>query len=136
MARDARVDRRRHGRGARTAGRLGPARPDHLAAAVRQTLAVLDRTLPTSMRSITFLVEDLPTVGELERARRCPLGRWEPGNPAQVILYRKPLESRCTTKLELDILVRDTLAELVGQAVGVRPTVAVPAYGEPDRRQV
>lgn len=98
-------------------------------AAVAQTLATMDATLPASMRAVTVAVDELPTAPELATARGvCPLGRSHRGNPHTVVIYRRPIEARCATADELGRLVRDTLAELVGGVVGVKPSQAVPAY--------
>lgn len=98
-------------------------------AAVAETLATMDTTLPMSMRAVTVAVDDMPTPTELAVARDvCPLGRSQRGNPHTVVIYRKPIEARCATTDELGRLVRDTLAELVGGVVGVKPSQAVPAY--------
>jgi hypothetical protein len=57
-----------------------------------------------------------------------PLGRVEKTNPIKVVIYQKPIEIRCQNNFQLDKLIRDTLAELIGLATGIRPKDIDPDY--------
>jgi predicted Zn-dependent protease with MMP-like domain len=57
-----------------------------------------------------------------------PLGRTEIGNPSQVVVYRRPIETRVFSHEELDRKIRDVLAELIGSIIGLRPIDIDPDY--------
>ena len=62
-----------------------------------------------------------------------PLGAWFPatGNrPAQVVIYRRPIEARSTGLEELAELVHDVVVEKVAEFLGLDPEAVDPGYGE------
>ena len=100
-----------------------------LADAIGAVVAVIEQTLPATVATITFAVEDVPSPVELRTARNSsPLGRSMRGNPSTVTVYRRPLEARCADATAMQRLVRDVLAELVGELAGVAPTRVCPDY--------
>ena len=42
-------------------------------------------------------------------------------HPARVIVYRRPLQTRCSTEAELEVLVRQVLAEQIGSLLNIDP---------------
>lgn len=52
------------------------------------------------------------------------LGRALPAtreHPPRVIVYRRPLQTRCTTEAELETLVRQVLSEQIGSLLSIAP---------------
>jgi len=87
------------------------------------------------LNKIQFAVEDVPPVAALGRStiEPVPLGAWFPatGNrPAQVVIYRRPIEARSSGLEELAELVHDVVVEKVADYLGLDPEVVDPGYGE------
>ena len=49
--------------------------------------------------------------------------------PAQIVVYRRPIEARATGAEELSDLVHDVVVEEVAELLGVDPQVLDPGYG-------
>jgi predicted Zn-dependent protease with MMP-like domain len=87
------------------------------------------------LNKIQFAVEDVPPAALLGRStiEPVPLGAWFPatGNrPAQVVIYRRPIEARSTGLEELAELVHDIVVEKVAEYLGLDPEAVDPGYGE------
>jgi len=87
------------------------------------------------LNKIQFAVEDVPPAALLGRSaiEPVPLGAWFPatGNrPAQVVIYRRPIEARSTGLDELAELVHDVVVEKVAEYLGLDPEAVDPGYGE------
>jgi predicted Zn-dependent protease with MMP-like domain len=81
------------------------------------------------LQNIEIKLEEIPNLRDLTLSENLvPLGRFELGNPNQVIIYRKPIEIRVTGAPELDRKIRDVLAELIGSLIGLRPIDVDPYY--------
>jgi len=82
------------------------------------------------LTSIDIAVSELPPSAVLDAAQpgSLPLGAAEPGSPARVVLYRRPIEHRSESDSELTALVRDVLAELIAELVGIPPEALDPGY--------
>jgi len=64
-------------------------------------------------------LEDVPPQPEPADAGEEPeLGRLELGTPRRLVLYRRPIELRAGSRMELADAVRDAAAEAVGRALG------------------
>lgn len=85
--------------------------------------------LGSDLENIEISLEQIPNFRDLALAEdSVPLGRIEKGNPTNVVIYQRPIEFRCAELFQLDRLIRDTVAELVGLAVGIRPRDIDPDY--------
>ena len=85
--------------------------------------------LNSKMEHVAISVEEIPNFRDLKLSEiTVPLGRLDRGNPEHVILYRRPIEIRCTNDLQLDRKIRDVLAELIGSIIGLRPIDIDPDY--------
>ena len=85
--------------------------------------------LGNELENIEISLEQIPNFRDLTLAQdTVPLGRVEKTNPIKVVVYQKPIELRCQNNFQLDRLIRDTLAELIGLATGIRPKDIDPDY--------
>ena len=85
--------------------------------------------LGNEIEKIEISLEQIPNVRDLTLAQdSVPLGRVEKSNLPKVVVYQKPIELRCQNNFQLDRLIRDTLAELIGLATGIRPKDVDPDY--------
>lgn len=90
------------------------------------------------LKSLDFAVEevppldlDMPVEDEIESAG-VPLARLLPataGNPARVVLYRRPLELRALDRDDLEDLVHDIVVEEVARFLGLDPETVDPGFG-------
>ncbi len=85
--------------------------------------------LGSEIENLEISLEEIPNYRDLTLAENSvPLGRIEIGNPTQIVIYQKPIELRCKNFEAIDRLIRDTLADLIGLAIGIRPTDIDPDY--------
>ena len=90
------------------------------------------------MKALDFAVEEVPPLDlpmavedEIESAG-VPLARLLPatgGQPARVVLYRRPLELRAVDREDLEDLVHDIVVEEVAHFLGLDPETVDPGYG-------
>lgn len=122
--------RDRHGRGFR--GVLLPAHlPGHRTRRQSFDDAVLDAAQPLLERfgrrleHVAIVVEEVPPGDPAPwELQAVPLGRCIPGDrdhPPRILLYRRPIETRCCENGELALLVRQVLAEQVGAMLAMAP---------------
>lgn len=74
-------------------------------------------------------VVDVPDVEHLPDADRVRLGR---ALSDRIEIFRKPLEQRAKPGLERDDLVRDVVAELLAETLGLTPEQIDPEYSSGD----
>ena len=126
--------RDRHGRGLRgplavrnplTQTVLRPAQPAGRAAffdeAVHSAIEQVRRNCPDALAGVRFGIEDVPYLETAWSGDRVPLASaLEPSadQPAQLVLYRRPLEHRAATRHGLQILVFRTLVEQLAALSG------------------
>lgn len=126
--------RDRHGRGLRgplalrnplTQTVLRPAQPPSRAAffddAVQDAIEQIRRNCPEALPGIRFGIEDVPYLTTAWSGDRVPLAsalEASEDRPAQVVLYRRPLEHRAATRQGLQILVYRTLVEQLAALSG------------------
>jgi predicted Zn-dependent protease with MMP-like domain len=97
----------------------------------------LETRWATQLERVQFAVEDVPPPSLLGRnpAEPIPLGSCYPSTakaPAQVVLYRRPIEARAADVEELADLVHDVVVEEVAELLGLEPEVVDPGYGWDD----
>lgn len=140
-----RVRRRdRHGRGLR-----GPLAPSHVPIAKSRgerfddlVLDAVDRLKPTwsqQLAAVEFAVEEVPPATELIdgpsrlASDPIPFGRAEnatSGDPAAVVIYRRPLEARARDRDQLGTLVFDVVVEQLASLLGLTPETIDPGYDD------
>jgi predicted Zn-dependent protease with MMP-like domain len=89
----------------------------------------------TQLERVQFAVEDVPPARLLGRdsGEPVPLGWFVAASasaPAQVIVYRRPIEARALEAGELAELVHDVVVEEVAELLGLDPETVDPHYGE------
>ncbi|MFC9177450.1 MULTISPECIES: metallopeptidase family protein [unclassified Streptomyces] len=125
--------RDRHGRGMR-----GPVAPPQVPLSrsrgevfrdlVQDSVERLERRWP-QLAEVDFVVLDVPS--ELEES--VPLGGAVPaakGRPAQIVVYRRPVEIRTKTRDERALLVHEVVVEQVAELLGLAPESVDPRYGQ------
>ena len=81
---------------------------------------------------LEFAVEEVPPSAPAAWEGGVPLGRLFPadaGQPARLVLYRRPIEDRAADAAELTALVRDIVAEQVAHIITRPPHEVDPDYG-------
>ncbi|GAA2977710.1 metallopeptidase family protein [Streptomyces fulvorobeus] len=125
--------RDRHGRGMR--GPVAPpqvplstSRSETFRDLVQDSVERLERRWP-QLADVDFQVLDVPgTLGDT-----VPLGRAVSagkGQPAQVVVYRRPVEIRAKSRDERALLVHEIVVEQVAELLGLAPESVDPRYGQ------
>ena len=87
--------------------------------------AALTERFPRRLAHLQVLVEEVPSADPAPwEEAEVVLGRAVPGtreHPPRVIVYRRPLETRCVTATELEMLVRQVLSEQIGSLLSIAP---------------
>jgi hypothetical protein len=89
--------------------------------AVQAALERIGRQCPEALFGITVGIEDVPPVDGGWATHRVPLAAALEGTaerPAQVVIYRRPLEHRAMTRRGLRILVYRTIVEQLSAVTG------------------
>ncbi|MFG2601249.1 metallopeptidase family protein [Streptomyces sp. NPDC048462] len=125
--------RDRHGRGMR--GPVAPpqvplsaSRADSFRDLVQDSVERLERRWP-QLAEVDFVVLDVPSTGE----DIVPLGNAlsaEKGQPAQIVVYRRPVEIRTKNRDERALLVHEVVVEQVAELLGLAPESVDPRYGQ------
>jgi predicted Zn-dependent protease with MMP-like domain len=102
---------------------------------VLDTVELLEARFRDQLDRVQFAVEDVPPLEVLGRdsIEPVPLGSWSPGvgdSPAQIVIYRRPIEARATGIDELGDLVHDVVVEEVAELLGLDPQSLDPGYGD------
>lgn len=126
--------RERHGRGLRgplalpnpLGPRAQPPRPagaeEFFARAVASATERIHRQCPRVLAGVNVGVEDVPHLQTAWSGNQVPLAaaiEATAGNPAQVVVYRRPLERRAASRKGLRILVYRTIVEQIAALTGV-----------------
>jgi len=92
----------------------------------------IERTWAKQLRGTEFAVEDVPPSDPAPwEDGGVPLGRCFPaesGQPARVVVYRRPVEARAIDAEDLEDLVRDVLVEQVAHLLARTPEEIDPRY--------
>ncbi|WNI31563.1 metallopeptidase family protein [Streptomyces sp. ITFR-6] len=125
--------RDRHGRGMR--GPVAPpqvplsaSRADSFRDLVQDSVERLERRWP-QLAEVDFVVLDVPST----REETVPLGNAlsaEKGQPAQIVIYRRPVEIRTKNRDERSLLVHEVVVEQVAELLGLAPESVDPRYGQ------
>ncbi|MGW8955716.1 metallopeptidase family protein [Streptomyces sp. NPDC055709] len=125
--------RDRHGRGMR--GPVAPpqvplstSRAESFRDLVQDSVERLERRWP-QLAEVEFLVLDVPEAPD----ETVPLGislPAEKGNPARIVVYRRPVEIRTKNRDERALLVHEVVVEQVADLLGLAPESVDPRYGQ------
>jgi predicted Zn-dependent protease with MMP-like domain len=103
---------------------------------VLDSAARLEPRIGPRFAEVEFAVEDVPPSDPAPWERDgVALGRTFPGHgrqPARIVIYRRPVESRAQDLRELTAIVQDIVVEQVAALFGVPPGDLDPRYGEAD----
>ncbi|WP_415952680.1 metallopeptidase family protein [Streptomyces sp. KLOTTS4A1] len=132
--------RDRHGRGMR--GPVAPpqvplsaSRAEVFTDLVQDSVERLERRLP-QLAEVDFVVLEVPRTqgsAESDLGGAVPLGGIVPareGQPARVVIYRRPVEIRTKSRDERAALVHEVVVEQVAELLGLSPESVDPRYGE------
>jgi predicted Zn-dependent protease with MMP-like domain len=134
-----RIARDRRGRGLR--GPLAPAgsplsrsRSEAFNDLVLDAVERLEVRWRKELAAVEFAVEAVPTgegsgPGGPEGVTLSRLYNGGAGRNARIILYRRPIEARATTRPDLAVLVQDLVVEQVADLLGIAPETVDPDYG-------
>ncbi len=128
--------RDRHGRGVR--GPLAPqaipmsrSRSAIFDGLVLEAVERIERSLP-ELEDIEILVEEVPPSpvrgGAPDPISLGRIANAQGGQPARVIVHRRPIELRSTPGMEREDLVGDVITELVAELFGLPPQQVDPDY--------
>ncbi|WNF31235.1 metallopeptidase family protein [Streptomyces sp. C11-1] len=125
--------RDRHGRGMR-----GPVAPPQVPLSasrgetfrdlVQDSVERLERRWP-QLAEVDFVVLEVPGTPE----ETVPLGSAVPAGkerPAQIVVYRRPVEIRTKSREERALLVHEVVVEQVAELLGLAPESVDPRYGQ------
>ncbi|CAM5589072.1 Zinicin-like metallopeptidase OS=Streptomyces microflavus OX=1919 GN=Smic_29300 PE=4 SV=1 [Streptomyces microflavus] len=94
---------------------------------VQDSVERLERRWP-QLAEVDFVVLDVP--GDLEES--VPLGTAVPaakGRPAQIVVYRRPVEIRSKNRDERALLVHEVVVEQVAELLGLAPSPSTRGTG-------
>ncbi|MFB6817122.1 metallopeptidase family protein [Streptomyces sp. NPDC056347] len=125
--------RDRHGRGMR--GPVAPpqvplsvSRSESFRDLVQDSVERLERRWP-QLADVDFVVLDVPGAQE----DSVPLGQSlsaAKDRPAQIVVYRRPVEIRAKNRDERALLVHEVVVEQVAELMGLAPESVDPRYGQ------
>ncbi len=110
---------------------IGPA--EFFVQCVGDALARITEACPEALVGVEVGMEDVPDVTG-QWSDRVPLAAAQesvPGSPARIVIYRRPVEHRATTRRSLRRLVHSTLVEQVSALTGI-PVDRLDPEGETD----
>jgi len=100
---------------------------------VRDSVERLERHWP-QLADVDFMVLDVPLADAPETGEEAvPLGHAisaEKSRPAQIIIYRRPVEIRAKNRDERALLVHEVVVEQVADLLGLSPESVDPRYGQ------
>ena len=86
--------------------------------------ALMDR-FGRRLEHLAVSVQEIPTTDPAPwEMQAVPLGRYiapDRDHPPQIVLYRRPIASRCSAPGDLEMLVRQVLAEQIGAMLAMDP---------------
>lgn len=119
---------------------LPPALPGALSRAERfdrqvlEVVGMLEARLGAGVDGIEFAVEDVPPSNPAPwEDGSVPLARYFPADGAaglthRIVLYRRPIVTRCVDALDVGDLVREVLVEQVAVVLGLPPEDVDPGW--------
>ena len=82
---------------------------------------------------VEYAVEDTPQLPDDWGTGTVPLAslvRGTGGTPTRLVLFRRPIEHRCTTRSELEAMVLTVVVEQVAELLGVDAALIDPRYDD------
>lgn len=113
-------------------------RREQFDAVLLETVARLELNSGISLHKVEFGVEEVPPSDPAPWAQGgIALGRYFPAEPAaglaeRIVLYRRPIETRCQDRSQVAVLVRHVLAEQISYLTGLDPGRIDPDHIDPE----
>lgn len=107
---------------------LSTSRADSFRDLVQDSVERLERRWP-QLAEVDFVVLEVPETAE----EIVPLGSAlsaEKGRPAQIAVYRRPVELRTKSRDERALLIHEIVVEQVAELLGLAPESVDPRYGQ------
>jgi len=82
---------------------------------------------------VEYAVEDTPQLPDDWESTAVPLASMVRGSgarPTRLVLFRRPIEHRCSSRVELEALVHRVVVEQVADLLNVDPQIIDPRTGE------
>lgn len=96
-----------------------------------EAVARLEGRWEAQLSMVEFAVEEVPPHPLPGDGDPVPLSRLhpaEPGRPARIVVYRRPVQARAEGEDELAALVADVVVEEVARLLGMDPEDVDPGY--------
>lgn len=114
---------------------FGPTRRELFDDLVLAAVTDLEERWADRLGLVEYGVEDAPQVPDDWESGRVPLAslvRGSGSTPARIVLFRRPVEHRATTRAELEGLVLTVLVEQVAELLGLAPEDVDARYRDED----
>jgi hypothetical protein len=107
---------------------------EYFASCIRDALARVGQANPQALAGVDVGYEDVPTLTAAwyDRVPLATAVSAMPGHNAQVVLYRRPIEHRATSRRELATLVHRTIVEQLAAVTGIDPAELDPPGARDD----
>jgi hypothetical protein len=108
-----------------------PTSGERFDALVLDLVAELEERWADRLGLVEYAVEDAPQIPDDWRPDTIPLSslvRGARGAPTRLVLFRRPIEHRAETRLELEALVLTVLVEQVAELLGIDAELVDPRY--------
>ena len=102
--------------------RSHPGKAEFFTRCVSDSLAQVGEHCPRALQGVDVGIEEVPTLQPAWAPDRVPLAAavsGTPGVPAQIVVFRRPLERRAATRKGLRILVFRTIVEQLSGLTGI-----------------
>jgi len=93
----------------------------------------IDERWQDELGLVEYAVEDAPQIPDDWDATHVPLSslvRGSGSDPTRLVLFRRPIEHRCSSPSELDALVLTIVVEQVAELLGIEAAQVDPRYGD------
>jgi predicted Zn-dependent protease with MMP-like domain len=108
-----------------------PTSGERFDALVLDLVADLEERWADRLGLVEYAVEDAPQIPDDWHPDTVPLSslvRGARGAPTRLVLFRRPIEHRAETRLELEALVLTVLVEQVAELLGIDAELVDPRY--------
>jgi len=114
--------------------RRSPSRAEFFLECVSDAVARIGVRCPQALDGVDVGIEEVPYLATAWSGERVPLAaaiEATPAHPAQIVIYRRPLEHRAVSRPELRRLIHRTLVEQLSALTGLAVETIDPTI-EPD----
>lgn len=112
-----------------------PTRRERFDELVLDVVAEIERRWRDQLGLVEYAVEDAPQLPDDWSAPTVPLAALVRGSgttPTRLVVFRRPIERRCSTREDLETAVRGVVAEQVADLLGIDADQVDPRYDAPE----